>query len=279
MAETVGLIGVGAMGQALLARLRLAGRQVRAFDVSEASLQAARDQGAETVDTAAAAASGAAWVHVFVRTDPQVIQATLSPDGVLAGTSPGTVVFLHSTTLPTTTRRVAEAAAARQVHVLDAPITAQPDKVRAGLPTFLVGGPDDLVARARAYLEPLGGTVWHFGPLGSGNVAKLAKNYVTSAERFLIYDAARIGEAAGLDVRQLLDMMRSVSESGTLRNWEGAFAVEDNHVSLKLPPNLFDKDVPLASEVGASYGLDLPVAREMAKAALDVVQAHSPIQA
>ena len=59
MADMVGLIGVGDMGQGLLARLIKAGVPVKAFDISEANLAAAREAGAETTQSAAEAASGA----------------------------------------------------------------------------------------------------------------------------------------------------------------------------------------------------------------------------
>src|SRR4051812_29366211 len=102
----VGLIGVGAMGAALLARRRLPGMAVRAYDVSAARPPLAGEGGAEPVATPEAAARDAAYVHVFVASDEQVLDCCLGADGALATAAPGAVVFLHSTILPATTRRV-----------------------------------------------------------------------------------------------------------------------------------------------------------------------------
>lgn len=268
MTDMVGLIGVGAMGKALLARLRKAGCPVQAYDVAEPALQAARDAGAKTVESAAAAARGAKYIHVFVRSDAEVIEAVLGHDGVLAGAAPGSVMFLHSTILPTTTRHVADAAATHDVNVLDAPITAVPAKVQAGEAAFLVGGPDDVVTAARGHLQSLGKQVYHFGPIGAGNVAKLVKNLTNGAERVLLAQALMLAEAGGVNLRQMLEMMRSEEHGSTLQNWEKSLSLENNHVGLKGGANIFNKDLPLAAALTKIYQLDLGVIREAADAGM-----------
>src|ERR1700752_3504806 len=120
MHKTVGLVGVGKMGSALLERLISAGANVRAFDIKDSAMQAARERGAETVASSAEAARGAKIVHVFVHNDQEVFDATLSDNGVLAGAEKGATVIVHSTVLPGTTRRVAEEATSRGVRVIDA---------------------------------------------------------------------------------------------------------------------------------------------------------------
>lgn len=264
----VGLIGVGAMGKALLARLRKAGYPVQAYDVAPPALQAARDAGATVAASGAAAAKGATYIHVFVRSDAEVIEAVLGRDGVLAGAGPGSVIFLHSTILPTTTKHVAEQAAARNVAVLDVPITSVPAKVLAGDAAFLMGGPDDVVAKVRGHLQSLGKTVYHFGPLGTGNVAKLVKNLTNGAERVLLAQAAMLAEAGGIDPRKMLDVIRTEEHGSTVQNWEKAVSVKDGHVSLNGGANIFNKDLPLAAALSKIYQLDLGVIREAADAGI-----------
>jgi 3-hydroxyisobutyrate dehydrogenase-like beta-hydroxyacid dehydrogenase len=268
MADMVGLVGVGAMGSALLTRLHKAGQQVQAFDLSEAARKRAQQAGATPVDSAAAAAKGARYIHVFVRSDAEVIEAVLGAKGVLAGAEPGSVVFLHSTILPTTTRQVAEAAAKRRVQVIDAPITAVPAKVQAGEATFLVGGPEELVKTVRPHLESLGKGMHHFGPLGAGNVAKLVKNLTNGTERVMIAQALMLAEAGGIDARQMLAVMQAEDHGSIVHSWEKAFTVENGHVGLKGGANIFNKDLPLAAELAKIYALDLGVIREAAQAGM-----------
>ncbi len=273
MAQPVGLVGVGKMGSALLARLDLTGNRVKAFDIAETAMDAARGGGAETVANAAEAARNAPYVHVFVRSDDEVIDATLGPKGVLKGAAAGTLVFLHSTILPETTHRVAETAAKQEVKVLDATVTAVPRRLRAGEATFLVGGPEEVVAVARPHLESLGEAVYHFGPLGAGNIAKLAKNLTNAVERVMLAETLEIVEASGLDVEQFLEMARSVDGGSLIAHWEKNFIVEDGHAIHRPARGLFNKDVPHVAKVAASLHLDTPVTRGVAETAARWVEA------
>lgn len=268
MMDMVGLVGVGAMGNALLARLTKAGKNVQAFDISEAGRKAAQQGGATVVDSATAAAKGAAYTHVFVRSDSEVIEATLGAKGALAGAEPGSIIVLHSTVLPTTTREVGEAAAKRGVHIIDAPITAVPAKVLAGEATLLVGGADEVVKMARPHLEALGKAVHHFGPLGTGNVAKLVKNLTNGTERVMIAQALMLAAAGGIDPQKMLAIMQAEDRGSVVHDWQKAFAIDGNRIVLKGGANIFNKDLPLAAELAKLYQLDLGVIREAAAAGM-----------
>ncbi len=267
MDNPVGLIGVGAMGQALITRLQEAGRNVKTFDVNEEYQHIARGQGAEPAASAAAAAQGVDIVHVFVRTDDEVLDATLGQDGVLAGAAVETVLLLHSTVLPQTTLRVAEAAAKQGVGVLDVPVSGVPRQLLAGEALFLVGGPDDVVAAMRSHIEPLGKGMIHFGPLGTGNVAKIAKNFANAGERVLLAEILAMVEAGGVDPVRFLEMA-SMQDSGSLiANWDRAFTIEDGHATPKRATNLLNKDVGLAAQLADSYNLEAPLTQGSARTA------------
>ncbi|MGE5539479.1 MAG: NAD(P)-dependent oxidoreductase [Gemmatimonas sp.] len=266
MNVTVGLVGVGKMGTALLSRLAAAGHRVRAFDVSEAALAAARDAGAETVASPADAGRGARFVHVFTATDQQTEDATTGANGVFAGVSPGTMVILHSTILPETTRRIA-AAAPVGVTVIDAPITSMPRVLAAGDGMFLVGGATDAVEIARAHLAPLGKSIYHFGPLGSGNAAKIARNLGNVVERVMAAETARLVEAAGLDIELFLDMTKNASRSSVWANWERVLVVENGHAEPKRASGLVSKDIHHAVTLAKQFNVDMPVTRATADTA------------
>ena len=268
MTVLVGLVGVGAMGSALLGRLRKANVQVQAFDITDAGREAAQQGGAKVADSAAAAAKGAAYTHVFVRSDAEIIDAVLGPKGVLEGADKGSVIFLHSTILPTTTRHVGAEAAKRGVQVIDAPITAVPAKVAAGEATFLVGGPQDLFNKVKPHLDALGKGAHRFGELGAGNVAKLVKNLTNGTERVMIAQAMMLAEAGGIDVRQMLAVMQAEDHGSIIHTWEKAYSLENGKIALKGGANIFNKDLPLAAELAKIFKLDLGVIREAAAAGM-----------
>ena len=118
--EKIGFVGTGAMGSALLSRLKLANIVATAFDISSAALDAASAEGAETAPSAKAVAQSCTLIDVVVRTDQEVLECMLGNDGVLEGAAPGSLVLLHSTIRPATTKKVAELAADKRVNVIDA---------------------------------------------------------------------------------------------------------------------------------------------------------------
>jgi len=105
--EQVGIVGVGAMGSALLERLKLAGVSATAFDIAPAAVETARALGARIASSSAAVAQASTVIDVVVRTDQEILDCTLGSNGILAGAQPGTLLLLHSTIRPETTKQVA----------------------------------------------------------------------------------------------------------------------------------------------------------------------------
>lgn len=139
--DTVGVIGVGKMGSGLVARLLLAGVRPVVYDVDAGAMERAQAAGALPVGSPAAVAREAKIIDVVVATDDQTLECTLGADGVLAAVQPGTLLLLHGTILPETTRHVAQMAAVHHdVDVVDACMHGRPSAVRRGEVLFLVGG-------------------------------------------------------------------------------------------------------------------------------------------
>jgi 3-hydroxyisobutyrate dehydrogenase-like beta-hydroxyacid dehydrogenase len=263
--EKIGFVGTGAMGSALLSRLKLANVQALAFDIAPKAMDAARAEGAETAPSAKAVAQNATIIDVVVRTDQEVLECMLGHDGVLEGAAPGALVLLHSTIRPTTTKKVAELAADKRVNVIDACMTAVPSVVRQGGLTFLVGGQKAFFQRAKPHLLNMAKDAVHMGPLGCGNVTKLFKNMVTASEALIVYEALQIAKAGGVDYKAALDLMQKTKSQHILDRWDTRYDFADGELRFNPGTNLYDKDLPLAAEVGKSLGADIPIVDAMAK--------------
>jgi 3-hydroxyisobutyrate dehydrogenase-like beta-hydroxyacid dehydrogenase len=263
--EKFGFIGTGAMGSALLSRLKLANVNAIAFDVAPAAMEAARKEGAETAPSAKAVAQASTIIDVVVRTDQEVLQCMLGKDGVLEGAAPGSLVLLHSTIRPTTTKKVAEAAADKRVNVIDACMTAVPSMVRQGGLTFLVGGQKAFFERAKPHLLNMAKDAVHMGPLGCGNITKLFKNMVTASEALVVYEALQIAKAGGIDYKAALELMKKTKSANILERWETRYDLSGGEMKFNARTNLYDKDLPLAAEVGKSLGAEIPVVEALAK--------------
>ncbi|MBI4527293.1 MAG: NAD(P)-dependent oxidoreductase [Deltaproteobacteria bacterium] len=269
--ERIGIIGVGAMGSALLERLKLSGVETTAFDIAPPALEAARLLGARTAPSAKAVAEASTIIDVVVRTDQEVLACTMGEGGILEGAGPGALVLLHSTIRPDTTRKVAKTARGRNVQVIDACMTAVPRVVREGGLVFLVGGPAEAVERARPHLLHMAKDVIHMGPLGTGNVAKLIKNLVNASEGLIVHEAIRIGLEGGIACADALEMLRKTRSDSILSRWEERFDLSGSKPIMRVGQNLYDKDVPLAAEVGRQFGLDIPITEQLAAAGLRLV--------
>ena len=263
--EKIGFVGTGAMGSALLSRLKLANVQATAFDIAPRAMEAARAEGAQAALSAKAVAQASTIVDVVVRTDQEVLDCTLGKDGVLEGAAPGTLALLHSTIRPTTTKKVAEAAAEKRVYVIDAFMTAVPSVVRQGGLTFLVGGQKALFDRAKPHLLNMAKDAVHMGPLGCGNVTKLFKNMVTASEALIVYEALQIGKAGGIDYKAALGLLQKTKSQHILDRWDMRFDLSGGDLKFNAGINLYDKDLPLAAEVGKALGADIPVTEQLAK--------------
>jgi 3-hydroxyisobutyrate dehydrogenase-like beta-hydroxyacid dehydrogenase len=262
--EKIGFVGTGAMGSALLSRLKLANVQATAFDIAPAAMEAARKEGAQTATSAKAVAQASTIIDVVVRTDQEVLNCTMGKDGILEGAAPGTLVLLHSTIRPTTTNKIAEAAAETRVYVIDACMTAIPSAVRQGGLTFLVGGQKALFDRAKPHLMNMAKDAVYMGPLGCGNVTKLFKNMVTASEALIVYEALQIGKAAGIDYKAALDLMQKTKSQHVLDRWDMRFDLSGGDLKFNAGTNLYDKDLPLAAEVGKALGATIPVTEQLA---------------
>ena len=262
--EKIGFVGTGAMGSSLLSRLKLANVAATAFDIAPAAMEAARKEGAQTAASAKAVAQAATIIDVVVRTDQDVLDCTMGSDGILAGAAPGTLVLLHSTIRPTTPKKTPQAAAETGVYVIDACMTAVPSVVRQGGLTFLVGGQKALFDRARPHLMNMAKDAVHMGPLGCGNVTKLFKNMVTASESLIVYEALQIAKAAGIDYRAALDLMQKTSSQHVLDRWDMRFDLTGGDLKFNPGTNLYDKDLPLAAEVGKALGANIPVTEQLA---------------
>jgi 3-hydroxyisobutyrate dehydrogenase len=150
-------------------------------------------------------------VGICVTDGAAVRDVTLGPRGVLAGMAEGSVLALHSTIGTDECTAIADAAATRGVHVIDAPVSGGGAVAAQGRLTVYVGGTDDGVARARPVLETYGDPVFHMGPLGSGLRTKLLNNSLNAAHFALAHDAFAVGAALGLDPTSLGDALRSGS--------------------------------------------------------------------
>jgi len=252
------------MGGPMAANLVKAGHAVHAFDLSAAALASAAAAGATAADSAAAAVADAEVVISMLPASRHV-EALYLDGGLLAAIPDGALVVDCSTIAPASARKVAEAAAARGLAMLDAPVSGGTAGAAAGTLTFIVGGDAAALERARPVLAAMGKNVFHMGGVGAGQVAKLCNNMALGVIMAVTGEAIALGVAHGLDAKTLSAMM-AVSTSRSWATevcnpWPGVLenAPASRGYGGGFGNDLMLKDLGLAAEAAMGVGASIPL--------------------
>ena len=211
----IAFIGLGNMGAPMALNLVKAGHEVAVFDLVAAAMDPVVKSGARGARSAADAASGAQVVISMLPASQHVESLYLGEEGLLAHIADGALVIDCSTIAPQAARKVADAAAARGLDMVDAPVSGGTGGAVAGTLTFIVGGEAAVFERARPVLEQMGKNIFHAGASGAGQVAKIANNMMLGIQMAGAAEALALGVANGLDPVVLSDIISKSSG----RNW------------------------------------------------------------
>jgi 3-hydroxyisobutyrate dehydrogenase len=161
--------------------------------------------------SAAASVAGAEVVISMLPASAHVEGLYLGSDGLLDKIPAGALVIDSSTIAAATSRKVAEAAAKRGIAVIDAPVSGGTGGAIAGTLTFMVGGAEADLERARPVLEKMGANIFHAGAAGAGQTAKICNNMLLGILMIGTSEALALGVANGLDPKVLSEIMRRSS--------------------------------------------------------------------
>jgi len=210
----IAFIGLGNMGGPMAMNLLKAGHTLSAFDLSA---EACKKFGAEGLPIAKSSAETVADAEVVISMLPasaHVEGLFLGSDGqsgLLESIRPGTLVIDSSTIAAATSRKVAQAAAAKGIAMIDAPVSGGTGGAVAGTLTFMVGGETADLERARPVLEKMGANIFHAGAAGAGQTAKICNNMLLGILMIGTSEALALGVANGLDPKVLSEIMRRSS--------------------------------------------------------------------
>lgn len=240
----IAFIGLGNMGGPMAQNLLKAGHSVTVFDLSPAAIQTLADAGASVANSAKEAVSNAEIVISMLPASRHVEALYLGEAGLLPHIPKGTLVIDCSTIAAQTAIAVSKAATALGLSMLDAPVSGGTGGAIAGTLTFIVGGDDDALERARPILSAMGKNIFHAGGHGAGQTAKICNNMLLGIQMIGTAEALALGVANGLDPHVLSDIM--VKSSG--RNWT---------LELYNPYPGVMENVPASRGYSGGFGVDL----------------------
>lgn len=212
---TVGVIGIGIMGEPMARNLMRAGSKLLVHSRTRSKAEALLHEGATWCESPAAMARRVEAIITVVNDTPDVRAVYLGTGGICEALRPGTLCIDMSTVSPDAAREVAAAVQAKGGRFLDAPVTGGKTGAQAGTLTMMVGGAAEDVRAADLLFRAMGKTVVHCGPIGNGQLTKLCNQILCALNLLAVSEAMVFARKVGLDPAV---MLKAVS-TGAAGSW------------------------------------------------------------
>ena len=263
----VGFIGLGSQGGPMARRIVEAGYETTLWARRPATLEPFADTAAKFAESPAELAAASDLVCLCVVGDADIVEITDGEQGLLAAMQPGGVIAVHSTVHPDTCRRLAAAAAERNVRLIDAPVSGGAPAVAEKRLLVMVGGDSEIVDRCRPVFETYANPVVHLGGLGSGQMAKLLNNLMFTANLANAKTTLELGEALGVSATSLTEVLTCGSANSSALNSIAAMGGSLDVLS-QIAGKLLQKDVRLVVDIADKGGASPSAVLDAADAAL-----------
>nr|WKN34222.1 NAD(P)-dependent oxidoreductase [Tunicatimonas sp. TK19036] len=254
---TIGWIGTGVMGAAMVDRLQEAGYSCVVYNRTKEKADAAIQRGATWADTPKAVAEQADVIFTIVGFPQDVREVYLGEDGVLAGASEGSILVDMTTTEPSLAQEIYEAGQRKNMSTVDAPVSGGDVGAKNGALSIMVGGDEEAVSTVMPLFKIMGKNIVYQGKAGSGQHTKMCNQITIAGTMIGVCECLLYGYRAGLD---LPTMLQSISGGAAAcwtldnlaprivdRNFDPGFYVEH-----------FIKDMGIALQEANRMGLAMP---------------------
>jgi 4-hydroxybutyrate dehydrogenase / sulfolactaldehyde 3-reductase len=255
--NTIGFIGLGAMGRGMASNCAKKGFSLLVHDIAPAPVKALVALGAKAAPTVADLARQCAIIITVLPTGREVDQVIMGADGIFAHAKPGTLVMDLSTIEPETTDKLHAEAKRLGMRAVDAPIGRLAWHADRGESLFMVGAAPEDFAAVKPLLEAMGTTIHHCGKGGAGTRTKLVNNYLAIISCQLNAEALALSQRFGLDLATTLDVIHgTTATNGQLKiNWPNKVLAGDTAPGFTI--DLAHKDLSLI--IGAANAARVPV--------------------
>lgn len=258
--QTIGFIGLGAMGRGMAANCAKKGFKLVVLDINPAPVATLVALGAKAAKTAAEIAQQCSIIITVLPTGREVEHVIMGSDGLFAHAKPGTLVMDLSTVEPETTDKLHAEAKRLGLRAVDAPIGRLAWHAERGESLFMVGAETEDFQLVKPLLEAMGNTIHHCGKGGAGTRTKLVNNYLAIISCQLNAEALALSQRFGLDLEKTLEVIHgTTATNGQLKiNWPNKVLAGDTTPGFTI--DLAHKDLTLIVGAANTARVPLPVA-------------------
>ena len=254
----IGFIGLGIMGKPMAKNLLKAGYELNICDINKDAVAEVAAAGAAAYDTPRETAAESDIILTMLPNSPHVKTVIEGKDGVLEGMKPGTILVDMSSIDPNVSIELEKEVAAAGGEMLDAPVNGgEPKAVDATL-SFMCGGKQEVFDRVKPILEKMGSSIVLVGPVGSGNMTKLANQIIVAVNIAALSEALVLATKSGVNTENVYKAIRGGLAGSTVmdakapmmldRNFDPGFRIE-----------LHIKDLTNAQNASKAVGMELPM--------------------
>ena len=259
MSETtrIGWIGTGVMGLSMCGHLQAKGFPVTVYSRTKSKTQSLLDKGAKWAETPAAVAAASDVVFTIVGLPSDVRAVYLEKDGILQSARRGMITVDMTTTEPSLTREIYDAARAKGVSAVDAPVSGGDVGAKNATLSIMVGGDKDSVDTVMPLFQAMGKNIVHQGGPGNGQHTKMCNQIVLAGTIIGVCESLLYGYKAGLDLTTMLSsitkgaaqcwILDNLAPKMVQRNFDPGFFVEH-----------FEKDLGIALDECKRMGVAMP---------------------
>lgn len=250
----LGVIGCGNMGGGMAAHLLACGQDVRCYDPGPGVLARIKALGAIEACSAPDLAAGCDTI-ILSLPKAAVVSAVMAE--IAPSLQSNTVVLDTSTSEPETSKELAALGVAKGFSFVDGPVSGGPAAARSGTMTMLLGGDRDAIKRLQPVIDLLTAKTVVVGGSGAGHAAKIANNMLCAANLVLVAEAVQLGNAAGVEAKDLLEGINAGSGRTGVSEVNFPRWVLNEAFDSGFTMGLMRKDVNLAMELAKDSGVAL----------------------
>jgi 3-hydroxyisobutyrate dehydrogenase-like beta-hydroxyacid dehydrogenase len=257
--ERIGLIGTGIMGNPIAKNLMKAGYPLTIYARRDNIKKEFKELGAAIASTPAELAATCGIIVLLVNYPKDVAELLYSPNGIVSGAGPETIIVDMTTTDPGFARSSAKRLSAKGIEYLDAPISGGALGAQNATVVIMVGGKKEALDRCLPVFKTIGKSIVYMGGSGSGQTVKLIHNQLSFTTFFAVCEAVILGEKLGLPAEAMIE----VFNNGTARS----FATEvrfpkfilKNNFDMGVPFSTAYKDITLARKLRLTTKVNFPI--------------------
>ena len=257
MGSKIGFVGLGLMGSAMVGRLQDCNYQMIVLgNKDRTGLEKAVARGGREAVSGSDLANESDVIMLCMGTSDQVEERILGHEGIIYGLSPGKVIIDFGTSLPSSTKKIAEKIADTGAAILDAPLGRTPHHAKEGLLNIMAAGDKNIFDKVSPILKNLGENVFYLGALGTGHTIKLMNNFFGMTIANAMAEVFAVADVSGVSRETVYEVISAGPLHSSMMDFISAFGLEGDKSKLEFAVKNAHKDVNYYRLMTEKLGID-----------------------